>query len=33
VREDNLFSNYFKNRYVKAMRPFWEKLYDKNIVR
>jgi probable lipoprotein NlpC len=22
VREDNLFSNYFKNRYVKAMRPF-----------
>lgn len=22
VREDNLFSSYFKNRYVKAMRPF-----------
>jgi probable lipoprotein NlpC len=22
VREDNLFSNYFKNRYVKAIRPF-----------
>ncbi len=22
VREDNLFSNYFKNRFVKAMRPF-----------
>ena len=22
VREDNLFSDYFKNRFVKAMRPF-----------
>lgn len=22
VREDNLFSNYFKGRFVKAMRPF-----------
>lgn len=22
VREDNLYSNYFKNRFVKAMRPF-----------
>ncbi len=22
VREDNLFSNYFRNRFVKAMRPF-----------
>ncbi|MPR32303.1 C40 family peptidase [Salmonirosea aquatica] len=22
VREDNLFSNYFKNRFVKALRPF-----------
>ena len=22
VREDNLYSSYFKNRFVKAMRPF-----------